>query len=54
MPTVKFLMSYTIGALYNEGEIAGFDEDTAKDLIDRGIAEAVKTGKPDPKDGAAS
>lgn len=57
MKTVKFLMSYTLGALYNEGEIAGFDEAIATDLIERGIAEEHKPAKGAAKDangGAAS
>lgn len=43
--TVKFLMPYTVGALYNEGEVAGFDETLADELIERGIAEAAKPAK---------
>ncbi len=42
MKAVKFLMPYTLGALYNEGEVAGFEADIADDLIARKIAEAVK------------
>lgn len=56
MKAVKFLMPWTVGALYNEGEVAGFEDDVADDLIERKIAEAVKTGgkaKPaDPVDPA--
>jgi len=54
MKTVKFLMPYTVGALYNEGEIAGFDEAIAKDLIEREIAEPVKAAKSDAKEDAAA
>ncbi|MDP2129987.1 MAG: hypothetical protein U0975_16330 [Erythrobacter sp.] len=54
MKTVKFLMPYTVGALYNEGEVAGFDEAITKDLIERGIAEPVKATKSDGKDDAAA
>lgn len=42
MKTVKFLTSHTIGALYNEGEIAGFEDDIADDLVARNIAEVMK------------
>lgn len=56
MKAVKFLMPYTLGALYNEGEIAGFSDEIAADLIERKIAEPVKGGKaaksPDPVDPA--
>ncbi|KUO53189.1 MAG: hypothetical protein APF82_00960 [Sphingomonadales bacterium BRH_c42] len=38
-------MPYTLGALYNEGEVAGFDEAISDDLIKRSIAEAVKPAK---------
>lgn len=55
MKTVKFLMPYTVGALYNEGEVAGFDEAIAKDLIDREIAEPFKAAKSGAKsDGDAA
>jgi hypothetical protein len=47
MKAVKFLMSFTVGALFNEGEIAGFDDAIADDLIERKIAEAVKDTKTD-------
>lgn len=47
---VKFLKPCQQGALYNEGEIAGFDSDVEKALIEQKFAEAVKvTAKPDPK-----
>ena len=42
MKTVKFLIPHTIGALYNEGEIAGFEDDLADELIERKIAEFMK------------
>lgn len=45
MKAVKFLMPYTLGALYNEGEVAGFEDAVADDLIARKIAEAVKSAK---------
>ncbi len=54
MKAIKFLMPYTVGALYNEGEVAGFDEAIAADLIERGIAEAAKQGKSEAKSEAAS
>lgn len=47
MKAVKFLMPYTVGALFNEGEVAGFDDAIADDLIKRKIAEAVKPAKDD-------
>lgn len=50
MKAVKFLMPWTVGALYNEGEVAGFEDAVADDLIERKIAEAVKTGKAKPAD----
>lgn len=42
---VKFLMPHTLGSLYEEGEIAGFDPEVEGDLIERKIAEAFKPGK---------
>lgn len=48
MKAVKFLMAYTVGTLYAEGEIAGFHDPVADELIERGIAEeapAKKGGK---------
>lgn len=45
MKAVKFLMPYTVGALYNEGEVAGFEDAIADDLIERQIAEAAKLPK---------
>ncbi len=47
MKAVKFLMPFTVGALYNEGEVAGFADDVAADLIERKIAEPVKDAKAD-------
>ena len=44
---VRFLTAHTLGSLYNQGEVAGFDDDTEADLIKRGIAELAK-GKPSP------
>jgi uncharacterized membrane protein len=52
MKTVKFLMSHTVGALYNEGETAGFDDAVADDLIEREIAEEVKQPKKAADDAA--
>jgi hypothetical protein len=47
---VKFLESHTVGALYNEGEIAGFDKKTEEDLIERKIAKPYKAeAEPVPK-----
>jgi hypothetical protein len=42
MKAVKFIVDHTVGALYNAGEIAGFEDDVADDLIKREIAEPVK------------
>ena len=42
---VKFLHQHTIGSLYNEGEVAGFDRETEADLIKREIAERHKPAK---------
>lgn len=55
MKAVKFLMPHTVGALYNTGEIAGFSDAIADDLVKREIAELVKSppkGKPSPEDKA--
>lgn len=35
---VVFLVAHTLGSLYNAGDVAGFEDDTADDLIKRGIA----------------
>lgn len=49
MKAVKFLTDHRVGALYNEGEIAGFEDSVADDLIEREIAELVKgKAKADP------
>lgn len=39
---VKFLRPVMMGVLYNEGDIAGFKKELAKQLIDAEAAEAVK------------
>jgi hypothetical protein len=39
---VKFLKPCQQGTLYNKDEIAGFDKETEKLLIDQKFAEAVK------------
>lgn len=39
---VKFLKPCQQGTLYNAGEIAGFDKETEKRLIDQKFAEAHK------------
>lgn len=44
---VIFLAAHTMGSLYNIGDVAGFEKETADDLIQRGIAEA-HTGKSKP------
>lgn len=46
MKAIKFLVATTVGALYNAGEIAGFDEKIADDLIEQGAAIEVKVEKP--------
>lgn len=52
MKAVTFLLAHTVGALYNVGETAGFSDEIAADLIERGIAEPAKVKKqaaaPDP------
>jgi len=53
MKAIKFLMPYTLGALYNEGEVAGFEDALADDLIARGVAEPVKGGKATKETAAA-
>lgn len=53
MKAVKFLMPFTVGALYNEGEVAGFEDAIAADLIERKIAEPVKASKADEAKAAA-
>ncbi len=45
---VKFLMPHTVGTLYNEGEVAGFDRSTEDALVKAKIAEPVKA---EPKKG---
>lgn len=45
MKAIKFLSACTVGALYNAGEVAGFEDAVANDLIERGIAEPVKGKK---------
>lgn len=47
--SVKFLMTYPVGPLYNEGEVATFEEAIADDLIEREIAVLVKPAKGDAK-----
>jgi len=42
---VKFLKPTQVGTLYNEGEVAGFDEETEVKLIEAEVAEAVKPDK---------
>lgn len=39
---VKFKISHTLGSLYVPGDIAGFDAEVEKDLVDRKIAEVHK------------
>lgn len=42
MKAVKFNHEHRVGALYAEGEIAGFEDEVADDLIAREIAVEVK------------
>ena len=44
MQIVQFLRHH---GLYNAGEIAGFDPDIAQNLLNAGIAEAVKAKSPE-------
>lgn len=39
---VKFLTQTQVGTLYNEGEIASFDEKTEEELVKAKVAEPVK------------
>lgn len=41
---VAFLVAHTVGTLYNAGDVAGFETETADDLIKRGIAKAYSKG----------
>lgn len=43
---VKFLKPCQQGAMYNEGEVAGFDKDVEARLVKQGFAEMVKPEKP--------
>lgn len=48
---VKFLTQTQVGTLYNEGEIASFDEKTEEELVKAKVAEPVKGkagGKAEP------
>jgi len=54
MKAVRFLVPYTIGTLYNPGEVAGFDAALADSLIKRGIAEPVKDKAPKAKGAGAA
>lgn len=40
--TVKFIAAHALGALYNIGDVAGFDAETEADLVERKIAEPLK------------
>lgn len=46
MKAIKFLAAATVGTLYNVGEVAGFEDHIADDLIEQGVAEEVKLEKP--------
>lgn len=45
---VKFLVAHTVGALYNSGDVAGFEKRIEADLIKRGIAIDPKAKKAAP------
>lgn len=53
MKAIKFLAAATVGTLYNEGEVAGFEDHVADDLIEQGVAEEVKAEKPKAEKPAA-
>ena len=40
--TVKFNHSHSVGAHYNKGDVATFEPEVEKDLIERKIAEPYK------------
>ncbi|WP_278983260.1 hypothetical protein [Sphingobium yanoikuyae] len=42
---VKFKQTTQVGALYNEGDVAAFDEATEKELIDAKVAVPVKAAE---------
>jgi len=42
MKAVRFVQSYMTGCLYNPGDVAGFNDEVAASLIERGVAEAVE------------
>jgi len=42
---VEFLQSTQVGTLYNKGDIAGFNEETEKQLIGAKVAKAVNSAK---------
>ncbi|MGY0794260.1 hypothetical protein ACW7BJ_33350 [Azospirillum argentinense] len=48
MKAVKFTAPATVGTLYNPGDVAGFDDDVADNLVAAKVAEPVE-GKPEPK-----
>ena len=39
---VKFLMAHTLGSLFGKGDVAKFDTEVEKDLVDRKIADPYK------------
>ncbi|MDZ7893872.1 MAG: hypothetical protein U5M50_02250 [Sphingobium sp.] len=50
---VKFKVSTQVGALYNPGDIAGFDKKTEAELVKAGVAERYEAPKSDaPAEGA--
>lgn len=46
---VKFLRDASVGAHYNEGEVAGFSPEVEASLIKQEVAEKFEAKKPDPK-----
>lgn len=48
MKAVRFVDSIKLGALYNAGETAGFDEALADHLVQQGFAEFLSTEAGEP------
>lgn len=45
---VKFNQTAQVGTLYNKGDVAAFDEETEKQLIEAKVAVAVKVATEKP------
>jgi hypothetical protein len=50
--TVKFNHSHSVGAHYNKNDVATFESDVEKDLIERKIADKHTPAKPAEKPAA--